>query len=120
MKSVQGYEERAYQFSKRVVLFIKRHEFRKADAVLINQVLRSSTSIGANIIEGKAGNSKRVLINYFSIALRSANETIYWLRLLSETCEVDQIELKLILKECDEIRRILAKSIIIMKKNMGV
>jgi four helix bundle protein len=73
------------------------------------------TSIGANVIEGRSGSSLRDLINFYRIALKSSNETKYWLCLLRDGLELDKIEINQLLKEADEISRIIAKSIITMK-----
>jgi four helix bundle protein len=79
--------------------------------------LRSATSIGANVIEGKSGNSRKNLISYFSIALRSANETKYWLCLIRDTLEVDKMETNQLISEADEISKISGKSILTLKQN---
>ena len=57
------------------------------------------------------------MISYFSIALRSANETKYWLCLIRDTIEVDKIETNQLINEADEISKILAKSILTLKQN---
>jgi four helix bundle protein len=80
--------------------------------------LRSATSIGANVIEGKSGNSRKNLISYFSIALRSANETKYWLCLIRDTLEIDKMETNQLISEADEISKILGKSILTLKQNI--
>jgi four helix bundle protein len=82
---------------------------------MLDQVLRSGTSISANVIEGRSGSSLRDLINFYRIALKSSNETKYWLCLLRDGLELDKIEINQLLKEADEISRIIAKSIITMK-----
>ncbi len=69
---------RCYEFSKSVILFINKIEFKRIHYSIVDQLLRSATSIGANVIEGKSGNSRKNLIAFFSISLRSANETKYW------------------------------------------
>lgn len=108
---------RCYEFSKTVVLFINKHDFKRIHYPLIDQLLRSATSIGANVIEGKSGNSRKNLISFFSIALRSANETKYWLCLFRDTLEVDKNEANELIREADEISRILGKSILTLKRN---
>lgn len=69
------------------------------------------------MIEGKSGNSRKNLISFFSIALRSANETKYWLCLFRDTLEVDKNEANELIREADEISRILGKSILTLKRN---
>ena len=108
---------RCYEFSKSVVLFINKNEFKRIHYPLIDQLLRSATSIGANVIEGKSGNSRKNLISFFSIALRSANETKYWLCLIRDTLDVDKKEANQLVSEADEISKILGKSILTLKQN---
>ena len=69
-------KERSFQFSKNVVLFVNKISFSWVYRSLFEQLLKSATSVGANIIEARSGNSIKNLISYYSIALRSANETI--------------------------------------------
>jgi four helix bundle protein len=111
---------RCYEFSKAVVLFINRHEFKRIHAALIDQLLRSATSIGANVIEAKSGNSKKNMISFFSISLRSANETKYWLCLVRDTLNVDHSEANNLIKEADELSKIIAKSILTLKQKEKV
>jgi four helix bundle protein len=60
------------------------------------------------------------MVSYFSIALRSANETKYWLCLVRDTLEVNKAEVNELVKEADELSRILAKSILTLKQNHEV
>jgi len=83
---------RCYEFSKCIVLFINKYDFRRIHYPILDQLLRSATSIGANVIEARSGNSRKNLISFFSIALRSANETKYWLCLVRDTFDVDRNE----------------------------
>ena len=85
---------------------------------LFDQLIRSATSIGANIVEGKAGSSKKDWRKFFVIALKSANETKYWLCLIRDTFEVDKKETNLLITEADEISKILGKSILTLKQNI--
>lgn len=111
---------RCYEFSKSVILFINKTEYKRIHYSIIDQLLRSATSIGANVIEGKSGNSRKNLIAFFSISLRSANETKYWLCLIRDTMEVDKSELNKMIREVNEISKIIAKSIITLKENQEV
>lgn len=79
---------------------------------MFDQLLRSATSIGANVVEGKAGSSKKDWKNYYSIALKSANETKYWLCLITETLDVPKDKAKDLIKEADEISRIIGSIIV--------
>ena len=108
---------RCYEFSKSIVLFINDYEFNRIHYPIIDQLLRSATSIGANVIEAKSGNSRKNLVSFFSIALRSANETKYWLCLVRDTIIVEKIKVNNLIKEADEISKIIGKSILTLKQN---
>jgi four helix bundle protein len=79
---IYNIRHRAFYFSKDVVLFVGRQKIDRILSSLYDQLVRSATSIGANLVEGAAGASKNDFINYNIIALKSANETKYWLSLI--------------------------------------
>lgn len=82
---------------------------------LADQLIRSSTSIGANVIEAKGSGSKREYIHYFEIALKSANETLYWLILVKE-CDPNSVKTATLLyDEAVQIVKILGTGILTMK-----
>ena len=58
--------------------FINETKYERIHFSIFDQLLRSATSIGANVVEGGSGSTKRDFINFFHIALKSANETKYW------------------------------------------
>ena len=80
------------------------------------QLLRSGTSIGANVAEALQGQSRADFISKMSIALKETTETEYWLKLLSETEYLNTRESKSIIKDCLEIKRILVSIIKSSKK----
>jgi four helix bundle protein len=69
--------ERCYNYSIKIIKFIDALPEKRVNWVLSNQLLRSATSVGANVIEAKSASSKRDFIRYYEIALKSANETKY-------------------------------------------
>ncbi len=75
---------RSYQFSLNVINFVSGFPNKRVYWIFGDQLLRAATSIGANIVEAKAASSKRDFIKYYEIALKSANETKYWLYLLKD------------------------------------
>lgn len=83
---------------------------------MADQLIRSGTSIGANVIEARAASSLKDYIRFFQYSLKSANETIYWLQVISSTSDSHQIECKRLEREADEISRILASGIKTMKE----
>jgi four helix bundle protein len=95
--------------------FISSNEADRKFNPIIDQLLRSSTSIGANIIEGKSSSSKKEFIRYYEIALKSANETKYWICLYRDGIK-NTPEIKELLNEAIEISKIIAASIIKLKK----
>jgi four helix bundle protein len=110
---------RCYYFAKQVVLFIKECRYDRVYHSMFDQLLRSATSIGANLVEGRAGSSKKDWKNFSAIALKSANETKYWLCLIRDTLEIDQVKIATLLKEAEEISNIIATIIINSEKEGG-
>lgn len=78
---------------------------------LANQIIRSGTSIGANIREAKYAQSRADFVSKLKIALKEANETDYWLELLYKTNYISQNEYDILAKQCKEIRITLINSI---------
>jgi four helix bundle protein len=103
---------RCYYFSKEVLLFVKDCKYDRVYTSLFDQLIRSATSIGANVVEGRAGSSKKDWKKFFIIALKSANETKYWLCLIRDTMVTDTAKVGLLLKEIEEIANIIARIII--------
>ena len=75
---------RAYQFSLTIIKFVSNLPEKKVYWIIGDQLLRAATSIGANLIEAKSSSSKKDFIKFYEIALKSANETRYWLSLLKD------------------------------------
>lgn len=107
--------EKSVDFAVRIVKFYKYLCDEKKEYVLSKQILRSGTSIGANIRESKNAQSKADFISKLNIALKEADETQYWLEIMekSEIVKSDQIEG--LNKEVSEIIAILVTSIKKMK-----
>lgn len=108
--------KRALKFTVNVIRFTKTLPKERAFWVITDQLIRSSCSIGANMTEAGSASSKKDYINFYSHALKSANETIYWLLLLKELIPTSKI-IENLIKEAEELCRILAASIITMKRN---
>ena len=103
---------RCFYFSKEVILFVKECKYENTFRSLFEQLVRSATSIGANVVEGKSGSSKKDWKNFYVIALKSANETKYWLCLIKETTDVPKTRIDALINEADEISKIIASIII--------
>ena len=91
-------------------------ETRKGN-ILINQLLRSGTSIGANIHEANYASSRADFINKFQIALKECYETDYWLGLFNDTNIITNTEYKEMFAKCSKIRKLLISSITTAKEN---
>jgi len=83
--------------------------------VIAKQLIRSATSIGANIIEAQAGSSKKDFTNFISHALKSANETVFWLGILIDSGKAAGQDVDLLRKEAVELANILGSSIITLR-----
>ena len=100
-------EKKSFDFAIRIVKLYKYLCNNKKEYVLSKQVLRSGTSIGANVAEAQQAQSKADFISKLSIALKETTETKYWLRLLNATNYLNQSEIKSILDDCIAIEKIL-------------
>jgi len=92
-------------------------KIRKIESIYIiaNQLMRSATSIGANVAEARGCGTKRDYTHFFETALKTANETIYWLSLVIEASPSLRTDAEKLLAEVKEISRIIGSSIITMK-----
>lgn len=110
---------KAFKFSVRIVKLYKYLCTEKSEYTLSKQILRSGTSIGANIKEGIFAQSKKDFISKMSIALKEASETVYWLELLTATEYIDALASKSILNECEEINNMLVAIVKTTKVNIN-
>lgn len=106
---------RCYYFSIEIIRFLKDLPEKKVYWVISDQLLRSATSIGANIVEAKSSSSKRDFIKFFEISLKSANETKYWLGLLRDATDADKGSINKLLQEAEEISKMLGSSLLTLK-----
>jgi len=103
------FRERCYNYSITIIELIKDLPEKRVYWTLSDQLLRSATSIGGNIVEAKSASSKKDDIKYYEIALK------YWLGLLRDALEADKNKINKLLRESAEIANILAASILTMK-----
>ena len=99
--------ELSYRFSVRIVKLSQFLQREHHEYVLSKQILRSGTSIGANIVEAKQGQSRPDFLSKYSVALKEAAETEYWLRLLHDTGYLTDPGYDSLQKDCAELNRIL-------------
>ena len=105
-------KHRCFYFSKDVVSFVSSSKYDKVFYSLFDQLVRSATSIGANVVEGSSGSSKKDWIKFLIIALKSANETKYWLCLIRDTMQVSKDEINKLVNEAEEISKIIASIVL--------
>lgn len=108
-------KERTYRYSIQRVKFLDGLPKDSSTQTIANQLLRSATSIGANIVEAQASSSKRDFTNFFSHSLKSANESLYWLGLLKDAKAIDSLLMESLLQETRELANILGASILTLK-----
>ena len=102
------------QFALDIIKVCNQVKSEKRESVLTNQLIRSGTSIGANIREAFYGHGKNDFIAKLQIALKECSESEYWIELLIESGYYDD---KTILENCVELKKILISSINTAKKN---
>ncbi|ADK14038.1 four helix bundle protein [Clostridium ljungdahlii] len=103
--------EKTFKFSVRIVKLYKYLIDYRKEYVISKQILRSGTSIGANVKEGIVAQSKRDFLSKMYIALKEASETEYWLELLKETGYIDGKMFNSIIEDCKEISKILCATV---------
>ena len=108
---------RAKDFALHVIAVCDGIDSKRGRSVLINQITRSSTSIGANVHEANYGASRQDFINKLQIALKECIETEYWIEMLAGCGAISEEISRDLLSECGVIHRMLVKSINTAKEN---
>jgi len=106
---------RAYHFSLKIIKFVNELPDKRAFWSIGDQLLRSATSIGANMIEAQSSSSRKEFIKYYEISLKSANETKYWLCLLRDSYPDLKTKCTELLNELTEICNMLGSSVLTLK-----
>ena len=108
--------EKSLDFATQIVLFYEEISKSKKDTTIAKQLLRSATSVGANINEAIYGNSKADFISKLHISLKETGESIYWLTLLKRT-KLIEYNFDVLLTLAEEIKRMLIASLNTAKEN---
>ena len=108
-------KDRAYAYSIQVIGFLDKIPKDSSASIISRQLLRSATSIGANIIEAQASSSKKDFKNFINHSLKSANESLYWWGLLRDAKRISDPELHRLFQETQEIANILGSSMLTLK-----
>ena len=108
MASESILKPKSLNFAKRIVYTYQFLSTEKKEYVLSKQLLRSGTSIGANVAEAQYGSSRKDFQAKLYIALRECAETLYWLELLYSCSYLSQQEYQSLYSDCDELRKLLS------------
>ena len=111
--------DKSKEFAKAVVILCREIKSNHKEAVLTNQLLRSGTSIGANLHEAQYAQGTKDFISKLEIAQKECYETEYWMELLFETGYIPENIYKPLQNQCGQIRRMLISSLNTTKANQG-
>ena len=111
MMAESALRSKAKIFAKDIVFLCREIKLKYKEAVLVNQLLRSATSIGANLHEAQYAQSTNDFISKLEISQKECYETEYWLELLYETGCIDEEKYNKYQNECGSIRRMLIASL---------
>ena len=109
MKSENVVKEKSLRFAIRMVKFVRylNQKTHWSEQIICHQILKSGTSIGANVREAEHAESTTDFIHKLKIALKEANETEYWLRILYETNYITSQEFESMNSDCAELNKLL-------------
>ncbi len=111
-------KQRCYKFSLQLIDLIDSLPNKRSSWAISDQLIRSGTSIGANLVEASASSSRLEFKKFHEIALKSANETKYWLMLLKDSQKADIIRVNALLTEVTELSNMIASGIIKLKAKL--
>jgi four helix bundle protein len=109
IKNNYNLEERTACFGENVIILCKKIKQDNINKPIINQLIRSATSIGANYMEANGGSSKRDFVNKIFICKKESQETKHWLRMLSSCNNENKDDLRKLWQECQELTLIFQK-----------
>ena len=118
MKESNVIVDKSMDFAVRIVNLYKYLKSEKAEYILSKQLLRSGTSIGANVNEAIRAQSTADFVAKLYIAFKESGETEYWLKLLEKTGYLSKIQADSVLKDCTELSKILASIIKTTKESI--
>lgn len=110
MRYKKDLRERSLDFTIKIVMFCNSLIKNDTNRILLNQVIRSATSIGANLEEAKGSRTKAEFVNSTNIAKKEARETYYWLKIISAV-NTKNVKTPELLNEADELIAILTSSV---------
>ncbi|MBI4115395.1 MAG: four helix bundle protein [Candidatus Omnitrophica bacterium] len=108
-------KERSYAYALGVIRFLERLPKEYISQTLGRQLLRSATSVGANIVEAQACSTRKDFANFYTHSLKSANESRFWLGLIRDSVQLPSDGIGLLVKETEELANILASCLLSLK-----
>ena len=112
-------KEKSFLLATRIIKLYKYLVEEKREYVLAKQVLRSGTSVGANVREAQNAQSVKDFIHKLAIAQKECDETLYWLELLENAEFLSTEEFESIHKQCNEVMKIITSALMTSKKKMA-
>lgn len=106
---------RCYRFSIEIIALCDHLPQKRSAWVLADQLIRSATSIGANLVEARASSSRLEFKKYYEISLKSTNETVYWLSLLRDTKLAETTRIQPLISEAEEFAKMLGSGVLKLK-----
>ena len=104
------------EYATNVVLLCRTLKQNRVEGILVNQFIRSSTAIGANVAEAEFAQGPRDFVSKLEIALKECNESDYWLELIYSTQGIAEKDFNELHGKCVELRRLLISSVTTVKK----
>jgi len=114
------FDEKCLLFAARIVNLCRFLDQEKKGKHIVDQMMRSGMSIGANYAEAECAISENDLLAKLYISLKECNETLYWLRLLRKVNDIDDRQFQSIFDDGEELKRMLVSIIKTKRKNMGM
>lgn len=111
-KFKNDFKKRLYEFVLKLISFLDKLPKDRITQTVVDQLIRSGTSIIGNYVEAQAASSKKDFTNFFNHSLKSANESKLWFAILRDTKRAPKDEVDWFLKELDEISRVFGSSIL--------
>jgi len=111
-------QDKSFRFAVQIVGYVRLQQKDHVNLVLARQLLRSGTSIGANVEEALGGQSSKDFISKLAIAAKEAREAGYWLRLIRETQPHNHPELASLLSECGDLVKMLNSIILTTRQKL--
>lgn len=115
MQFKNNLEERCYHLGLGIIRLVDKFPNKRSSWIIGDQVMRSATSIGANVIEARASSSRLEFKKFHEIALKSAHETVYWLSLAVDAKIIDESITLPFINETSQIASMLGAGVIKLK-----